>query len=1761
MGRPKRQSDATTTEPILLVRARAARGLTLRSIRKLETLAQEAQTDVEKQSVFNARYVMLDKYIEQFERQQQEVLSVMVDSELQNEFDKVDILLTDEMEELCGRIRMVAEAIKTTSETNKNACQERLVQSGTNIALPKIELPKFDGDVVQWCSFRDMFLSLVHNNQNISDIERFHFFKSCLSGPALAVIKSIPLTADNYSIAWNALQKSFENNRLLATAHIDRLFAFSALKMESTSSLAAFVNTFRENVAAIKALGIKDISGFLLFYIGARVLDVETRRLYEASIPQSEIPTLDSLLDFVSQRCKILENIGTTDKTEMSVKTTGKKNKGATYGKSSLTVTSQSNDSKCVHCEHEHPLYRCFSFKKKPVTARRKFVSNNGVCFICLRQGHQAKSCTSMFKCRSCDGKHNTLLHVDEDKLALSSSKVKCSTEKVQSSTKSEENETAASGSSTKFSGTARIETTVVLGTAMVRVRDSLGGLQAVRVLLDSGSQVSAITSECATRLGLRRTKSRIEVTGLSQQPVNKVKGATQCQFVPFYAEEPQFCTSNVIILTHITKQLPGDRLPAAVRERYRHLVLADPKFDIPGPVEMLIGSDLYPHMLPSKADIIHSTGLPSAMSTHLGWIIVGALAESPTTPLVSLSVRATTEIDGLLQKFWTAEEPDRPDLPTTEDERCEAWFQKSTKRDISGRFYVSLPFRSAVYAQSESSMTQKPLTQGGSPTDLGSSRSLALNRLHNLERRLAKDPELQTAYCKFMDEYLDLGHMRRASVPGKYFIPHHAVIKRGEGGMKVRVVFDASAKSTSGKSLNDCLCTGPKLQTEISDVLLRSRFYKYIFVADITKMYRQIRVHEEDCLYQHILWRRSPEEEVQEYELLTVTYGVNAAPFLALRCLRQLDFDDGAKFPRAKGLLIYNTYVDDIIAGADTSDDLLAVQSDLIHLLRRGEFELKKWASNCDAVLKCVPVKDHAIEPTFTPTDDTTLKVLGVHWDPSTDVFGYHSHTDEGLITKRSVLSTIARLYDPIGALGPVLLWAKGVMQELWVEKIGWDSPLPMTLKMKWRQFLEELTLLSKISLPRHINICQIKEVQCIGFADASQRGYAALVFLRTADNLGHFNVHFIACKTKIAPLKSSHNDATLTIPRLELCAALLLARLLSHHLTLLGNIITIDRIRAWTDSTVVLAWLTQEQKQFKIFVTNRVAKIHSLIPNCEWDHVGTTDNPADPASRGMLPRELLSCSKHLAGPEFLRQDESQWPVSDPAEVTVPTENLPELKTSVQRILHICEKEDRWMERFSSISRMQRVLSYCIRFTDRARKRSTPTGPISHAEYNQVLHRIIKYTQQIHFSDLYKQIHKRMDIVPSTMAQLAPFVDQVGLIRVGGRLRHSKLNEKTKHPILLPQRCHCTELIIRHYHQLLLHGGAGVTLSMISQRYWILSGRAAVRRAVYTCVPCSKYRASNPQPFMADLPASRVTAQRPFYSVGMDYGGPFVVKESRRRGARTYKAYLALFICMAVKAVHLEIVTDISTESFLAALDRFTSRRGIPAKIYTDCGTNFVGAAKQIKTLLDADNVRQAVSAHVQCEWHFNPPGAPHFGGLWEAAIKSTKMHLKKVMGTQTYTIEELTTLVVRIEGVLNSRPLQPLSSDPNDLEALTPGHFLIGQPLLAMPEDEFTDISTNRLQRWQLIRQALQCFWRRWSHEYLHTLQGRKKWFKQTDNLAVGDLVAIHSPTRPPMAWQLGRITEVHSGPDGVVRVVTIRTTDGLLKRPVVKVTKLPV
>ncbi|XP_031783222.1 uncharacterized protein LOC116416922 [Nasonia vitripennis] len=314
----------------------------------------------------------------------------------------------------------------------------------------------------------------------------------------------------------------------------------------------------------------------------------------------------------------------------------------------------------------------------------------------------------------------------------------------------------------------------------------------------------------------------------------------------------------------------------------------------------------------------------------------------------------------------------------------------------------------------------------------------------------------------------------------------------------------------------------------------------------------------------------------------------------------------------------------------------------------------------------------------------------------------------------------------------------------------------------------------------------------------------------------------------------------------------------------------------------------------------------------------------------------------------------------------------------------------------------------------------------------------------------------------------------------------------------------------------------------------------------------------------MGNLPRKRVQRYRPFLHSGVDFAGPINLRLSKGRGTKSFKGYICVFVCLSTRAVHLEAVSGYSSNEFLAAYKRFSARRGICASLTSDCGLNFVGASKELKILFQRASTHWREIANLLAndgtEWRFNPPGAPHFGGIWEAAVKSTKFHLKRVIGETPLTFEEMTTLLALIEATLNSRPLQAITDDPEDLAALTPGHFLIGEPLVTIPEPSTLDLSASRLSRWQMLRNMHEHFWSRWSEEYLHTLQQRSKWRTEKTQIRVGELCLLRNEQYPPCKWPLGRIVKVYPGPDGLVRVVDVKTATSCYNRPISKISVLP-
>ncbi|XP_011864190.1 PREDICTED: uncharacterized protein LOC105560050, partial [Vollenhovia emeryi] len=521
-------------------------------------------------------------------------------------------------------------------------------------------------------------------------------------------------------------------------------------------------------------------------------------------------------------------------------------------------------------------------------------------------------------------------------------------------------------------------------------------------------------------------------------------------------------------------------------------------------------------------------------------------------------------------------------------------------------------------------------------------------------------------------------------------YIPHHGVYRENSTTTRLRVVFNASSVTSNGTSLNDFLHVGPKLQTDITSVILQWRRYKYVYSADIAKMYRQILVDHRDVNYQRILWASLPSNSPTEYQLLTVTYGMSCAPFLALRVLKQLVEDEGQHFPLAIPILRDNIYVDDVIFGADTPDVAREKRDQVISILARGGFKLLKWASNSPALLADIDLADHGLAGKKPLARDEQLKILGIGWSPALDSFEFSVSLAATVpISKRTILSALATLYDPLGWVTPATITAKIFMQQLWRLKVGWDDKISEALLSHWTEIYSRFAYLSHVKIPRWCEIgSENGHAELHGFADASNNAYAAAVYIKVISESRAITVTLLAGKSKVAPLKP------LSIPRLELSAALLLARLLEfvretngyHDLPCF----------CWTDSTIVLAWVTQHPSRWKTFVANRVNEIQSRLPNCQWRHVSTEDNPADCASRGIFGDEIINHALWWRGPPWLQFDPDKWPRPDPC--IAPTAPLEERIASLQ----CSQRRDPWdlASRYSSWPRLIRVTAYLLKFT-----------------------------------------------------------------------------------------------------------------------------------------------------------------------------------------------------------------------------------------------------------------------------------------------------------------------------------------------------------------------------------------------------------------------------------------------------------------------------
>lgn len=1654
--------------------------------------------------------------------------------------------------------------VNTSDDSVQQSQRSSNIDSYSKINLPKLDTPKYSGKYEDWNSFIDLFTALIDKNLQLSKVQKFVYLKTSLEKEPLTLINNLQLTEANYDIALNLLKKRYDNNLIIINSHLKGLFDMSQMTKGDSFQMRAFLTNVKQHLDSLKALNT-DVQHWdlILVYLFSKKLDFQTQRAYELEKDLSSLPTVKDFLSFLERRCVAFENISPLDK-GLKLKVGYQSN---TSFKSSLHTTTPR--WKCIYCNlNNHDIYRCNKFKALSVDQRKSLVQDKKLCYNCLGTRHLVENCQSR-GCKTCNGRHNTLLHSDamqnraqnypnSQSLYRSQHESNSQTQNHDMHSQNNNSETSPHSSSefpigTQISGKTSLITNknhsqVLLATAIVKIEANNGTIVHARALLDCASQSTFVTHDLVKRLGASIYTQNLQISGIG----NTVTQTTNMVELLLHSESNKTfrATISCALMDKITCCLPHTTVDTTKIKIPPHITLADPKYFKPSNIDILLGADIYYDLiLPGLITL--GKHLPTLQNSKLGWIIGGHAPAHTLTPNfaahfnVSLFCNSSEKIDDLLSKFWQLEQVSEKIILSPSDKYCEDLFLRSITTLVDGSLQVDLPLK-----------TKNVLAE------LGDSFAIASQRFYYLEKRLEKNTNLKHQYKEFIDEYVELGHGKLIDfdannpehIAKRNFLPHQCVIRELSETTKLRVVFDASCKLKSGLSLNDLMYKGFTVQPELFDILCRFRTFKFVILTDIVKMYRAIKVNPNQHYLQNILWRDSPKTKLQCIELQTLTYGTNNAPYLATRTLNHVAENNKSKYPLAAKALLEQTYLDDILSGADSLSEAIQLRDELIQLLESSGFRLHKWKSNNEALLEPF-LSDNSPISLVIKNTECSDKILGLLWDCKDDVFRVTQPTSNfsNALTKRQILSYISQMFDPLGFVGPIIVVAKMLIQEIWAKKLDWDERLPNELLKRWQSFSHALPQLANFKIPRYLfSSSNIKEIQIHGFSDASLKAYGACIYVRCLYKDNSVTCRLLCSKSRIAPLK------TVSLPRLELCGALLLSKLMHRvHKILLCEI---NKVVLWTDSQIVLCWLKSEPSRWTIFVANRVAEIQEISLHYIWKYVKSAENPADCLSRGLEPSEIIKHSLWMTGPKFLERYETNF--TNDGEIKL--DSIPEQKTTV----HLQQTVELFpWNRFSKFSKLHRSLSYCIRFIQNTKNSQNKiTGPLTVSELNGSLLLIVKLIQQESFANEIQTLRSGNDSPGGRLITLNPILDKNGLLRVNGRLTNADITYEQKFPLILPSNNHVVRLLIEQEHVRLGHAGAQLVLANLRLRYWPLRGIREVKSAIKNCVICHRLKAISAEQLMGSLPHDRVTACRPFLKVGIDFGGPILIKQSRIRKSITTKGYIALFVCMVTKAVHIELVSSLSTEAFLLTLKRFIARRGFPHTIYSDNATNFQGANNKLRDIYrffkserNLDTIRDFLSSR-EINWKFIPPVSPHWGGLWESSIKSAKYYLKRIIGNYTLTFEELSTVLSQIEAIINSRPLCPISSDPRDLSCLTPSHFLIGEPLTSFPEHDVSNLPDNTLKFWNYCSKIRQHFWKRWSLEYLNRLQQRPKWFKTSENLKPDMIVILKEDHAPPLCWPLARILEVLPGKDNKVRLVRIISKSGIFLRPITKICPLP-
>ncbi|KAK7898591.1 hypothetical protein WMY93_019444 [Mugilogobius chulae] len=1215
---------------------------------------------------------------------------------------------------------------------------------------------------------------------------------------------------------------------------------------------------------------------------------------------------------------------------------------------------------------------------------------------------------------------------------------------------------------------------------------------------------------------------------------------------------------------------------PSAVihQPHLRHIAKHLPELDPNAEILLLLGRDvLRLHKIRQQVNGPHNA--PFAQRLDLGWVIVGEVCLGSSHKPVVSNFKTTVLESGRPSTFQpcTSYMQIKDSLPklnsstkVTEETLGKTVFDRTDKDNRPAPSIDDETFMEKMdneMHQNNNNTWVAPLPFKQPRPSLPNNKEQAVKRFMSLEKTLKRNPKMQEQYFAFMDKLIQNGHAEIAPPLDNeecWFLPTFGVYHPRKPE-QIRVVFDSSSQY-EGICLNDVLLTGPDLNNTLIGVLLRFRKDKVAVLADIQQMFYCFEVTETHRNFLRFLWYEGNDinKQVIDYRMKVHVFGNSPSPAVAIYGLRRAIREGAPKYGEDTIQFVErHFYVDDGLMSVPTDHHAVDILTRTQASLAESNIRLHKFISNSRDVLKALSQEDCAApvkDLDLSGETESIQRSLGLLWETSTDTFTFSVSTEPKPFTRRGVLSTVNSIFDPLGLLAPVTTSGRALLRELTADLPDWDTPLSEEKHDKWENWRKSLQDLKQLHVPRtytNMSLSNVEHKELIVFSDASVKAIGAVAYLKTVQNNGNTEVGFVMAKGRLAPRSEP------TIPRLELCGAVLaveLADLIQEELD-----VQFDEVKFYSDSKVVLGYIHNTSKRFYVFVHNRIQRIrHSSRPE-QWHYVPSEVNPADHVTR-FLPASRLAQTTWFSGPAFLQKtvekDKQTWERCELIQPERDTEIRPEVKTYCTSVKENSLSPNRF-ERFSTLKSLVRAVACLIHIARSFRKSNKHCQckgwhwckqARSPDELDQAMFVILQVAQRSAFQKELSAWHAEKPTPKDSCLQKLNPIFSDGLIRIGGRLKHSNLDSKERHPVVLPKNSHVALLLTRHHHTQVKHQGRHLTEGAIrAAGYWILGGKRLINTVIHNCVTCKKLRGKVEEQHMADLPPERLEPCPPFTYVGLDVFGPWMVTARRTRGGHAEcKRWAIMFSCLTSRAVHIELIETMDATSCINALRRFFAIRGPAKKLKSDCGTNFIAACKELGMDKNSQDPKiQRFLSEIGCVWEFNPPHASHMGGSWERMIGVARRILDSMFLDLhvNLTHEVLSTLMAEVSAIMNARPLVSVSTDPDNPQVLSPNMLLTQKSGNLAPAGDYSgkDMYTKQ---WKQVQALANQFWTQWRKEYLPNLQRRQKWTTHRKDLEVGDVVLLKDKQVGRNHWPMGRISSTFPGKDGHVRQVEIKTVD---------------